>query len=365
MLGPLLSDAKSWFDRAAQSDASLIYHGDPDGVVSAALVSAFFAKRFGRPLSKTYWVGTHEFDFKGLSKWILYANTKYIALFDINIIANTQLLLQWRAKGIHALIYDDHDVGHVEPPDNVTYLTPSRLSLKRPVPPSLFATILEGSLQPQEITCASIAVIGENLREEYSDLIAAAPLPPDRLDEHVRRVVAFYLCSEHNREDLSLRFIREILSAPIESLENKNKLPTASALDHIRYLVDSDVRTNLKDPEEWINKKHGCNFFFKEVKAKTWVVGLVASNLRDASQRGISIAYQYFNGRIIVEARRQKNLPDLHLVTLLKALTRDVPVINLGGHPTAAGAAIHTAGRGNFVENVYQWVKGWADENET
>jgi hypothetical protein len=365
ILDPVLNDAKAWFDRAAQSDVGLIYHADPDGAVSAALVSAFFAQRFGRPLSKRYWVGTHEFDFVGLSEWVLHANAKYIALFDVNIIENTKLLSEWSRKGIRLLIYDDHDVDHIDPPDNVTYLTPSRLAIKRPIPPSLFATILEGSLQPQHITCASIAVIGEHLAEEYSDLLAIAPLSRERLDALVRMVVAFYLCGEHDREDMSLRFLEEILMTPILWLQNTDKSVTASALTQIRFAIDNDVSTNLEGPEHWTNKKEAFEVFLKQVEARTRVVGLVASNLRDASNRGISIAYQDLHDRIIVEARRTTNLPDFHLVTLLKTLTRDVPILNLGGHPVAAGAAIQKAGRQHFLDNIYKWIKGWGDENET
>jgi hypothetical protein len=284
----LLSEVKQWFARAAQSEIALIYHADPDGVVSAALVSAYFARRFDKPLGARYRVGTHEFDFQKLSRWISQTNPKYVAFFDVNIVENNGLLSEWGQRGIDVLIYDDHDVGPVEPPENVTYLSPSGLNTSRPIPPSLFATLLEGSLQPQHIAAASIGIIGEHLADEYADLLASSPLSREYMDELVRMIVAFYLSTEHDVDDLSLSIVEDILKEPVQELQNIRQSVVASTLLQIEATVDADIARNLENSERWTNKKGGFEFLLKEVVARTRVVGPVASNLRDMSSSSIS-----------------------------------------------------------------------------
>lgn len=364
-IAPLVIQADQWFARVCDSELALVYHADPDGVVSAAFIDSYLQNRFERSSTNAYWVGTHEFDFAKLSAWIDQVEPKFIALFDVNIVENIGILSSWSTRGIRVLIYDDHDVECVRLPKGVTYLSPNTVALRRSVPPCLFAGVLVGLDRPQHIVAAAIGIIGENLADEYSDILGSSPLPRRKLNNLVRLIVAFYLVSNRETDDLSLRLIRKIIASPTNQMNGILASELSLRLREYRAIVDIDIEKNIQGARRWINERDSYEFLLKEVTANSRVVGLVASTLRNSSRRAISIAYQLFNDRIVIEARRAKSLDSIHLVILLRRLTSGIEVLNLGGHPPAAGAAIRSVDQPVFLSNVCKWVEEWSDDRDS
>lgn len=365
LVSPLLAKAVSWFDRPGASESALIYHADPDGVVSAGFINAFIEKRFGTKSRKRSWIGTHEFDFERLRAWIHQVNPRFIALFDVNIIERTDILEEWERTGIEVLIYDDHEVSPLRIPKNITYLSPLSLEIKRPIPPCLFAALIEGSLEPQHITALSIGLIGEHLFKEYSDVLTLAPLSRPKLDEITRLIVAFYLASDHSLADASFTLITQILATRPKNLVDVNTTPAVCALRQYRHIVDRDVAKNTHDVSQWIHPTEQYYLLLREVDAESRVAGLIASSMRDSKDSAVAVAYQDIGDRIVVEARRSRNLTSLQLVDLLRKLARGVSVLNLGGHPAAAGMAFPQKDRSKFIANLQNWVGEWSNDKES
>jgi len=371
-----LLDAESrWNDflsQAAPNDTfAIVHHGDLDGVIGGAYASAFLKKHFEGAKPAIYWVGTEEYDFTDLRKWVKETAPVHCLIFDISIVNNPDALETIAASvSGKVFIFDHHlinsSVGAL--PANVVLANPTPAPLPKnvkPVPTFMFALKLaqkkglhfpdwlavlvmftEGvdSFFPREIealasTVPEMSAHGD-LRKRYrnSPLARTATL-----------VRAAY--STDAKDDLIVSLLDDLATGRVVQyadfhgqMESRFRRAADSISSQISELVDQWSRKlsegNISGPLVTI--------FIQGPHA---VAGPVASIIRGHNPSKVIMAWIEHGPRAVIELRTGNDMPT-NLVSLLESLSGRILLLNYGGHAHAAGATVNRSDIERFIEEL-------------
>lgn len=336
---------------------SLIYHGDPDGCCAAVLLRSALNVLFDRPIDHTYWVGTHEFDFVALESYLQGIRADHAILVDINLRSRPGALeAVARLVNKAVFIYDDHPWVKESPiPSNVTYVNPSATYGDRaPIPPCLFARDIQMQSSSTDMDwIAGVGLVGETVDKHYPQFMQSLPLERQRLSQVARMITAYYLdLSQDKQHDLALRALSTAGSkgAPLSLLTSEDE--AVATLHRVEETVSEEVSRNVRRFVQTtpLTRVSGIDLYAFEVHSTFRIVNLVASNVRWKLRRSIIFTYQHLPDRVMIETRSTSDLrAEIDLVHLLERVFRQVPSLNMGGHPVAAGAAITTTNLARFL----------------
>lgn len=356
------------------SPAGVLYHGDFDGVIGAA---AMLLSLRQTPSPSAFWIGTEDYDFRSAKQWVAGCDLGGLGVVDLGIENNPAALASVAASVNGPMfIYDHHVVVASLPlPSNVTLANPTpegHSALRAPVPSFLFADELlrlRGSQLPDWLLLAALFAEGadefftmdaEVLLERCCGVVprptareAFRRTPLARLSVLIRAAFAGshgndHRVASHLRSAFAEQPPPEAFLATLESEYG----PEAHELS----------RAISKQVDTWLARLSSggpnAGVAVVDIQSRFPIAGPVASILRGRLSRTV-LAVQDRAGRVSVEIRAP-NDSDVNFPEILLAVSARVPLLNHGGHRTAAGAAVRSEHLRSFLEEFARaWETRW------
>ena len=339
-----------------RSSVGVLYHGDFDGVIGAAAMLLSLRQSLA-PLA--FWIATEDYDFESARQWITGCDLRGLGVVDLGIENNPAALASVAASVNGPLfIYDHHVVvGSLHLPPNVTLANPTpqgHSALRPPVPSFLFADELlrlRGSQLPDWLLLA--ALFAEGVNEFFAadteflleHCCGAEPRPTAReafwrtplarLSVLVRAAFAGSHGNDHSLASHLCSAIEEQTQAAafLATLESEY----GPESDELSHAISTQV-------DMWLARLSSggadAGVAVVEIQSRFPIAGPVASILRGRLSRTV-LAIQDRAGHVSVEMRAP-NDSDVNFPEILLAVAARVPLLNHGGHRTAAGAAVRS-----------------------
>jgi single-stranded DNA-specific DHH superfamily exonuclease len=348
---------------------AIVYHGDCDGAVSAALFEHLLWETMDVADVRTLWVRTEQYDFEeALAALRKYAPDATIFL-DLSIQNHPHKLRRVAEHTrLGTLVYDHHRQEDCLLPDQTLYLNPSITPeghTEDSAPPCLFAARLAQRRIGRDFDWAAcIGLIAEAGVERFLPLFRKLPQQFPRLFS-ARRI--------HSPEDVHTSKIRDITYAIGSAFWAEPGGYEASAYNVLTRMVTAYSLEPFFDPlvreavklivlEKAVRAEIGhltteaeYNSFqipdaalrYSEICSDYRVGGVVASRLARRYKDDIVVTGQEYHGRYLIEARCGARRRD-DLALLLRQATKGLEPFSHGGHPAAAGASLPPASSPQF-----------------
>ncbi len=360
----------AFVDMLAGGRAAIVYHGDLDGAIGAAYIRRALAQR-GLHV-QTYWVSTEEYHFRYLRDWLRRLRPAACVFSDVSI-ENSPRALEEIVADVAGpiLVYDHHYVTNDSPlPQNVVLANPTP-KLKRGdrhIPTFVLAHMIANDLNIQfPDWLLVLAIFAEGVDEFYTEELARlgtnafGPQPAfDRRFyqrsglQRASTLIRAEYSSEKKTENV-LALIDDVIDGRIASfLEFKKQLEErlSSVADDIGHETSMIIDAwKLKIAAEYGPE----GVVFIPIDSRYSIAGPVASVLRGTYRDKVIVTSQMRGDFAVIEVRT-RNDTLLNLPEILKQVASRVPVINSGGHPSAAGALIEAAGLKDFSAALQQAV---------
>jgi hypothetical protein len=350
----------------AQTGLSILYHGDADGAVSAALISRIVG---GEP--SHIMVATTQLDLLEVARSGALRTNSNCLTVDVNVRSVPGALERLSAAVAGTvLVVDDHlGAADIRGPSNVRFvdlLPPGRRASRREQirPSVLLAHELTAASGGRSLTADCLAVAAL-YAEGVADLFV---IGNDELPRASQRQMRRF-----GRGLTALLLDRSLIAEGdvIEELCALADRPEATLTQAARVIAESNLSRRCNGASQalteavaktvashdlsapWILTQDGSPVFRLEVATDRWIVNLVASEARNRIRSGVAIALQNVEGGMAVELRRTRDLHEPDLAALLLSLPAEL-FKSRGGHPMAAGATVHSERRGEFLERLGQ-----------
>lgn len=340
---------------------AIVYHGDCDGLCSAALARSIAAAG-SDPTAQPglgFRVDTQELDLGTLINWISDTSPRNAIFFDINLSSSPQ-----RTEELSDIIpgtilsVDDHllDAQHnrtrgIQTVDLIpTEDTGSPKATIRP--PFLFMYELSAcgrKTSAFEDCLALTGMFGEGVVHLFRSHLPDGSKATLNEIRNLAWGVNAYFTDRSVRGD-NHRLLSDLLAAAdgVNSLDAVALKLAGSAfgraVNEAREIVDIQVRQHAVQVESgnpWVTTRFGAPVYLIEVDSPSRIVNLVASNARNRIASGLVVAFQRSPTGVSIELRRTRDLDSPDLARMLYELDPAM-FSSRGGHPMASGATIKT-----------------------
>ncbi len=361
----------AWLDANARSAAQsiIVYHGDCDGVVSAALFDHILRETLDQSDIRHIAVRTEEYDFTHVMDALERLRPEITIFLDLSIQNHPEKLDrfgEFSSGGI--LIYDHHSQRNDRVPENTLYLnpsvTPGGYDEDAP-PPCYFAARLAEARCKQDFDwVAAIGLIGESAVDRYIDLFTkvSRQFPELCPDGEIRGA------SQVQRS--KLRTISYAIGSAFWGPQGQYERAAFNVLAGMiaRYspqsFFDTDNReaARILDLEKTVRREIGRLFHetlsssyydaatflrYAEVSSEYRIGGVVATRMARKFRDDMIVTGQPYGNRYVIEARRGANRTE-NMADLLARASRELHPFSTGGHPAAAGATLPLSSSSEF-----------------
>lgn len=373
----LLSWKKFEKQLSNQGKIGLIYHGDADGVISAAYLLHRLESTVGKDLLKLLWIGTEEYDFGSLRTWLESEKLDSCVVTDIAVENHPPTLKELSSRvSNHVFIYDHHVLNsNIEVYENISLVNPTPKKLRRhelPFPAFIFGYALAKEYGLNFPTWLLIlAIFNEGVESHFEDFlrtafrenfsIHSAGSLRDLFQQTELPLISSLIrasFSVKEKSHSSLELLQEIVSGNLNSgREFKTRLHQQAG-KHAKYISQS-ISHLVSQWEPQISERHSAETLICiPVESGHSVAGPVASILRGKFPEKVILTYVSILENTVIELRTGNDSP-LNLVDCLRGVAKEVELINFGGHPMAAGALIQSRDFDKFVKVLRkELVKG-------
>lgn len=359
---------------------AIVYHGDCDGVVSAALLG-FLLKKTSATARVTFIpVRTEQFDFLEALDQLDNINPDFTFFLDLSI-QDYPEKFQFAVSATKNLtiVYDHHSQTQTTVPQNVLYLnpsiTPNGFDNESP-PPCFFAAKLCQKVLGQDFDwVAGIGLIAESSVEHFLPLFQELPkkfpdlfgsrsvYTPDDVQNSKLKDITYSLGAAFwgpvgEFEHLALDALSRMIQENSPNIFFNASFQPAQTLIELETEIRNEIDRLTKLSEQYAFRPTGLPLCYVELTSIFRVGGVVATRLSHAFKQDIIITGQYFNNRFVIEARRggsQKT--DVSL--LLRETVKGLQPINVGGHPFAAGASLPSESRIQFFYSLVATISSF------
>jgi hypothetical protein len=336
---------------------AILYHADPDGLMAASFLTTYITRCIG-VVPRTYAVTTDNFDFAKAIHWLDEQSAECVLTVDLNFGSRPGALATVLRSAPTVIVYDDHDAVE-QPAETSTRLRLSAQERGRPVPATYFGYVLWQEMHDPSESAQWMAAAGLIADRAYDLMPSASRLFGDdrkRVDTLIRLISAYYSSlSFVPTEDGWLRalvialgrsqHLAELLSAGADVVRDSRE--RRAVIDEV---VDrqSAALANVQP----LGLVGGLPLYLRRFRADVRVANLVASTARAKLDKahGIVVACQDLpDGSTMTELRLTLSAPEMSLPLLLGQVSRNVQLLNFGGHPRASGCRYDSALHDGFV----------------
>ena len=375
----------AWLDTLGDTRRAfaVVYHGDCDGVISAALFDHILHLMPCRPTIRHVPVRTEQYDFEASLAQLENLLPDVTIFLDLSIQNHPEKLLRAAAAtagGI--LVYDHHSQFTDRVPERTLYLNPSITPTgydEESPPPCFFAARLAQRRTGNDFDWAAcIGLIAESAVEQFLPLFRKLPsqfpglfpgnaldsardVSASRLKEISYAIGSAFWAEPGAYEHRALRLLSEMI------LAGSPRLFFDPANQEAREIIALERRVRSEINRAYVEAEYNSYFApearlrYTEVQSEYRIGGVVATRLSRKHKDHIVVSGQHYAGRYVIEARRGANCHG-NVVDLLKEATRDLPVLSLGGHPAAAGAGLPEEVSAQFFLTLEQAARKYLPE---
>lgn len=344
------------------SETAIFYHGDSDGCASAALMSAAIRTINGWFPGHVIAIGTEEFNFEKVSRYIQSSSVRDAIFLDISIHSRAQVF----DRTIRALrsiaVIDDHTSDWNERRDNLLYLNPQQAiaNLTRSIPASALLWYLTSNALGEKAAWVSlVGLINDGCEKAYPDVLEicqrrystiAKTHGTSRSDtnmtvagfrEITRRVNASLLTDRADSNIAYKALLESLLrDKPEELLDISSRI--GGELFSSEKIISSEIEIAWSDFETRSRFDEKTKSIFFEVESKFRISSIVSTLISLKFLEYIIFVYQQLGDQCLIEVRRRRG-GRVDLTEVLRACCAQIPCFAVGGHPGAAGASVAPA----------------------
>jgi single-stranded DNA-specific DHH superfamily exonuclease len=357
---------------------AIVYHGDCDGVVSAALFDYILRESLAKSNIIHIPVRTENYDFEQALSRIDQFHPDVTIFLDLSIQNHPDKLKKASdATRSALLIYDHHSQYNSEVPANTLYLNPSVTPEgydENSPPPCLFTARLAHIRFGIDFDwAAGIGLIAESAVDHFMPLFQKLPdqfpglcpgtriKSPDDVYECKLKSITYSIAAafwarpgefEQMAFDQISRMIKE--NTPLVFFSRHNN----EARQLIRMEKEVRAEINRLTAEAEIHSYYApeTSLRYAEIESEYRVGGVVATRLVRKHKSDIVVTGQEYTGRYVVEARCGNDIK-VNVAEMLKAATSDLNPYSVGGHPVAAGATLPPESSTQFFIELENTVK--------
>jgi len=366
-----IDKVNGWLDANARPPGRvvIVYHGDCDGVVSAAMFDHLLRETLHQSDIHYIPVRTEQYDFAHVLDAVERLLPDITIFLDLSIQNHPDKLAriaESTRRGV--LIYDHHTQQNDIVPDNTLYLNPSVTPEgydEDAPPPCYFSAKLAGSRGKKDFDwVAAIGLIGESAVERYLDLFTKVSrqfpeLCPDgvihsapQVQKSKLRTISYAIGSafwgppggyEQAAFDVLAKMIAGYLpqsffdsdnsaAAQIMELEQAVRREIGRIFHETLFSSYCDAATSLR---------------YAEVSSEYRIGGVIATRMSRKFRNDLIVTGQPYGSRYVIEARRGSHRKE-NMADLLARASLNLNPFSTGGHPAAAGATLPLASSSEF-----------------
>lgn len=332
---------------------ALVYHADLDGLLGGVYAQRHLERTLVNITLSRYSVSTDEYDFAGLRDWLDEQRPDSVAFFDISIENNPEILADIAAHVPDGVFVFDHHImrGPVELP-GVHLVSPPPLRLasgERPFPTfylaAHFARIADAAFPDWLLL---MVILAEGVDHWFDDVVRrllrglGVPHQSDvraaYRETDLARINTLIRVGHARRDSAHQLFstFQDIAQARISTaaqLRGRLEEAYATEADRLSTTIEDLVATWK---ERLANQEEPARVVLIPIRDSHAVAGPVASVLRGAFPERVVITVVEREDVCILELRTGHE-SRLNLAHLLREVAAHVPLINYGGHASAAG----------------------------
>jgi single-stranded DNA-specific DHH superfamily exonuclease len=366
-----IQKAGGWFEDVAKPARKclIVYHGDCDGVVSAALFDYILREALHKSDIHHTSVRSEQYDFAHVLDEIERLRPDITVFLDLSIQNHPDKLSRFSEltqRGV--LIYDHHNQQNDIMPDNTLYLnpsiTPDGYDENAPPPCYFAARLAEARCKKDFDWVAAIGLIGESAVDRYIDLFTKVS----------RQFPELCPSGEiHGASQVQRSKLRTISYAIGSAFWGPPGQYEQTAFETLTGMVDRYSPQSFFDAENWgaarimelessVRREIGrtlhetlANSFYDpaaslryaEVSSEYRIGGVIATRMSRKFRDDLVVTGQPYGDRYVIEARRGANRTE-NMADLLARASRHLHPFSTGGHPAAAGATLPLTASSEF-----------------
>jgi single-stranded DNA-specific DHH superfamily exonuclease len=323
----------------------IFHHNDADGVC-AAVSAATIVRHFhpDKPL-RANWVGTHQFDFTPISRFLAENQDALVLCFDLNFSSKRGFLSALAEEHKNRIIVvDDHVPAEAEPLAEGFLLNPNFRG-DEPVefPPSLFAYLAArraGALAPTWLP--QLGLQADKQLEKYKYLFDWSP-PNAEIHQAIVELTSIYLLPGiPNEENLPFDFLSrsDIFESDWSNFYSSVMTSRPFEAARKKIVANVDAAVALAERPENVRTLHGrYEIVLYQQQDLYRTTNIIASRISAQHAKSIVFAYRADADTCFFEIRVGKLIRNYDIVDTLNRVAGAVSLRNFGGHPRAAGGA--------------------------
>lgn len=363
ILADHVEQVAAWLDALPDTAVrfGIVYHGDCDGVISAALFDHVLKRTREDTEIHSIPVRTEQYDFVDALLRLSRHGPDAAIFLDLSIqnhLDKLQRAAEIASAGV--LVYDHHSQDNDRVPANTLYLNPSITpegeSDTSPPPCLLAARLAEACTGTDFDWAACIGLIAESAVESFLPIFQKLPRqfpvlfpvrditgPEDvyscRLRDISYAVGSAFWAEPDRYEHLAFEILSRmiLLNSPQAFFDRSNS--EAQQLVHLERKVRAEINRLYIQGEYDSYYVPEASLRYTEVTSEYRIGGVVATRLSHRHKDDIVVTGQRYSGRYVIEARRGSRI-GVDVAKLLARATRDLAPFSVGGHPAAAGATL-------------------------
>ncbi len=350
-------------DAGISEPIGILYHGDPDGVCSAAFFT-WYLRRRSINVDFNYWIGTHQLSLDYALKFLSRKNYSTLFIFDINLLSKTENINRiGRLRKSNIFGYDDHIADeNIILPDNIYFSNPN-IGRKNIVnfPPCLFTYLLnEDENDNISRILISAALMAETILDEFKSELFLN-FDANEVFEIVKNISSYYLHSKSKNEyDPVYDKLYSILCENDRNGSNLYDVFHSKILETYKKEIDGALEAEtLRICEYANNQKETYDILIADIHSPHRISNIIASQIRNRHLAKVVVTVQERDNFLHAELRRDRRIKKLNLKHILDEIANLCALENYGGHPAAAGASFDLTRKSAFKEVLVGVLGGW------
>jgi single-stranded DNA-specific DHH superfamily exonuclease len=360
-----------WLDRLPDTvnRLAIIYHGDCDGVISAAMFNFIFREHMGKSDIHCIPVRTEQYDFAHVMSALEQLRPHATVFLDLSVQNHPDKLHTMADCTKHGLlIYDHHTEYNNRVPENTLYLnsgvTPEGHDENSP-PPCLFSAKLAQQFTGSDFDwAAAIGLIAESAVDRYMPLFQKlgdqfpelCPVSGIQAPVHVQRskfreisyaVGSAFWGPVGEYEQTAFEALTGMIEkySPQSFFDDNNI--QAGKIIQLERLVRREISRKFIETIANTYYDPHSSLRYAEIASDYRIGGVVATRMARKFRDDLIVTGQIYYGRYVIEARRGSRRTE-NVAKLLAATSRDLSPFSTGGHPAAAGATLPLSAASDF-----------------
>jgi len=373
-----------WLDSLPEKAdrVAIVYHGDCDGVVSAALFDFIFRESMGKSDIRYFPVRTEQYDFAHVLSALERLRPHMTVFLDLSIQNHPDRLETMADHTKHGvLIYDHHTEYNNRVPENTLYLnssvTPEGHDENSP-PPCLFSARLAEKLTGSDFDwAAAIGLIAESAVDRYLPLFQKVgeqfpemcPVGGIQVPAHVQRsrfreisyaVGSAFWGPVGEYEQTAFNALAGMIQdySPQSFFDDNNI--EAGKIIQLERQVRREISRKFVETVAGTFYDPDTSLRYAEISSDYRIGGVVATRMSRKYRDDLIVTGQVYYDRYVIEARRGSRRSE-NMAELLAAASRDLDPFSTGGHPAAAGATLPLSAAPEFFMALESVARRSAD----